>query len=979
MSEPKAQHIIKVKGPCVILAGAGTGKTYNIVEKIKYILENKIYPAERIVCLTFSNEAVNSLRSRILHTIHDDKEPLIRTFHSFCADLLRKHARKIGLNEGFKILLPDDAKIMLHKNLKIKPIYCHKYTEAISTAKDLGISIEDLESFLEKARSGLSDKEIEAKFNELSFKLHTLHVDKDSKLKDSQEKELIKKQLNKLEKIIKTSKLVKTWRAYEKLKEKQNLLDYSDLNKHALVLLNKNPEISKDFDYVVIDEFQDTNKLQCDLLEKICPSKNITIVGDLNQSIYRFRGAYKENLNNFKQAFGIEKQDIFNLDKSFRSTNKILKVAHQLISQNYKNKDESFPVYNAFDEEGEKVQVFELKNSKEEVRKILEIIKQEISSGTPQEEICVMFRTHHQAKLLKTALDNEKIPYTAINKKSLLKTKQVKITKAYLSILNRIQNKASGGEHAWWDLIYNIDVPTEDIATITEFIKKNKQEPNFNAKLLNSIGNLKLTEEGKIKIHLIIGKIKKLIPLAKEPITELIESIYREANLYPENLSEENHKEDILVLQKFREMVKEFSDTNSPKISDLIYHLDIINALGIQIEAPNLEDGGIRIMTQHATKGLEYKTVIVSNMVQRKFPIEKANNSLLPSQVSPELKPLITKSSGESEEIIDSYEKQNQLLEERRLCYVAFTRAKQKLIITYAREYGNRKFYPSQFLEEIAYKENPEISFSIDLEEKYKTPQNLEIKPQTPKSPREDIIFSPSALQTFDSCQKKYEYKYLYRMPEPVSVSLEEMKLGSFLHHVFEKGVNLSYKTEKEFLDLARKIHMEEKWNSIEISEALPIIKVFFHRNKEKYSLKSLTEKKLYTTLDGFKFMGVADRIDFSSKGLEIIDYKTGNASVRPKYRNWQLGFYALASERLGTPWKLTLDMLKKETPIEFVIDANGNAKEIHSSRTFFNLQEVKQEMVSVAQAIKDCIKNGFRACSPEKNCPFCNEYVWEN
>ncbi len=981
------QAIKKDKGPCVILAGAGTGKTYTIVEKVKHLVNSGIYAPEKIVCLTFSNEAANSLAERILKSIHTDEIPVIKTFHSFCADLLKKHGGKIGIPENFRILLPDDAKLMLHKNFQTPPALCHKYIGEIGIAKDLGIFTEDLEEYLQKKRAP-EPEELEQAIDLLNFQLQI------SGPKSQDEKSALKEQIQKVEKILKMRKFLQAWKAYEKLKNKKNLQDYSDLNKSALLLLEKHPEISNEYDYIIVDEFQDTNKLQCLLLEKIAPHKNITIVGDLNQSIYRFRGAYRDNFPNFKKTFNVKNEDIFALDKSFRSTNKILKAAHKLIENNYENKSECFEVKNAFGIEGQNPEVYELKNNKEETRKIIEIIKEDIKSGVPAGEICVMFRTHQQAKMLKSSLDFEGIPYISITKKSLLKTRQIRETMNYLTIINKLKRKEKGGEHSWWDLFFLSGFVEQDLVMLTKFIKTNKEEACLSIKILNGLSQIPLTEEGKVKAHIILNKIKSLLQHSNLPVHEIIMKIYESLGFY--SIETPNLKEIIPVLEKFVSLAKEHSEADSPELHSFLHHLELIKNLGIEIEAPETNKAGVKIMTNHATKGLEYSTVIVSNLASKRFPLENMNNSLIPLEIHPEFKNIIQGSSEEEiEKIIKKYEQENSLAEERRLCYVAFTRAKKRLVMTYANYYGSRKAWPSRFLNEIDYKKNFEISFIRDNSEKYVEPKkNFEIKKtqeiqtafaylpgkeQNQESMTNEIVFSPSALQTFNQCQKRYEYKYIYNMPDPAPVAWDVIKLGSFAHLIFEHGVKAGYTTEKEFIDLAKTLQMSEDWNFIDIKEVIPLIRVFFYRNKNKYNSKSLTEQRLFANIGGLKFVGIADRIDFHDEGLEIVDYKTGASDVLPRYRNWQLGFYAFAAQKFGRPRRLTLDMLKKEKPVEFVIDDNGNAREVHSQRTFFNLEEVKQEMLAVAKEILNCHSSGFKACPPEKNCDFCSEFFWEN
>src|SRR3989338_8214819 len=152
MDSRKGQEeaIKKTKGPCVVLAGAGTGKTYMIVEKIKYLISNKIYPSNKIVCITFSNEAANNLLNRVRKILIGNDEPIIRTFHGFSADLLRKYGDKMGINKEFNILTPDESKVIMHNYLKVPAGNCHKYISSIGNAKDLGINIDSFVEYIDR-------------------------------------------------------------------------------------------------------------------------------------------------------------------------------------------------------------------------------------------------------------------------------------------------------------------------------------------------------------------------------------------------------------------------------------------------------------------------------------------------------------------------------------------------------------------------------------------------------------------------------------------------------------------------------------------------------------------------------------------------------------------------------------------------------------------------------------------------------------
>ena len=1011
MKEGDAIH--KKEGPCVILAGAGTGKTYTIVEKLKYLIGEKVYSPERVVCITFSNEAANNLILRVGKSLSLDKNDglVIRTFHGFSADLLRRYGSKIGINEKFKILNPDEAKVVLHRNLKINVGNCHKYIGTIGTAKDLGIKLENFENYLKERLEKYKDIDLEKRLENLQFQLQTLYLSE----RDSGKKDIVNQVIS-IRNLIELKKFVSAWQAYEKLKEKKNYQDYSDLNNNSLKLLKGHPEISEDFDYVIVDEFQDTNKVQLEFLIALAKKRNITVVGDLNQSIYRFRGAYRQNFALFKHYFDVKDSEIYNLDKSFRSPNSVLKIAHKLILNNYENKEDCFFVENAFKRDGDRVKVFELKNAKEEARKILEIIKSEIDAGVRPEEICVLFRAHQHGRIIKKVLDYEGIEYCSVSKANLLKQKSIRMVIDYLKILDKIKRKDKSGEGEWWDLAYQSEFSNEDLIKIGKYIKICKKEcevqgrdNNGNGiicvKLLNNFDKLDLSDSGKLASKILIEKIKLLLPSSLKSCSELVQEVYNISGLV-NGQKGKNVKETVLNLNKFYELAKTHEELYDSDLQNFLYYLEVLESLGIEIEAAELEDSGVRLMTSHATKGLEFKVVILSNLAQKRFPIERySSNSLIPTALLPEVKNEISKLNVEDgEDFIKEYEKYHQLMEERRLCYVSFTRAKEKLILTYAKDYGNRKFYPSQFLDEITYKNNPDVSFGIDNEEKY-FEDEVEIKNAlsfdkalgasnfdevltsiVENTSRKGLLkeaehqkFSPSALLLFEECQKKFEYKYVYNMPEKKSLSWEEMRLGTFVHLILETGVSENFSVLKEFEDLAKEMHVEEDWESVNLEDALLLTKVFYERNKGKYSEKSKTEQYLKLNLAGMEFIGFADRIDFHSDGIEIVDYKTGKSYIQPKNRNWQLGFYALAAaNEFGNVKKVTLDLLKQEKPLEFEIDEKGNAVAVNSDRMQgFNIYEVEQELIMAAHSVQEAYKKGFKSCSIEKNCEFCNEYVY--
>ncbi len=984
--------IKNVKGPCVILAGAGTGKTHNIIEKLKYIMENEIYNPKKIVCITFSNEATENIFKRLSREIKSEQRPLIRTFHGFSADLLREYGEKIGIKKDFEILDSDEAKVLLRNSFKISPRNCHEYISSISVARDWGISLEVLEKYLEKKKEKYPFDNLNKIYEELFLKCQTISLGKDN---ETQKK--TKEELNCLKKIIELERFIKIIRGYEKIKKQKNYQDYSDLNNNALKLIENFPEVGKKFDYVIVDEFQDTNKIQIEMLKKICIEKNITVVGDLNQSIYRFRGAYKKNFEEFINHFGLSNKEIFNLSLSRRSSNKILRASHKLILNNYSKKEDCFEVLNFEEKEGEKIESYELINSQEEARKVFELIERETGKGIPFEDICILFRTHQQGKIVKKVLESKKIPFHSATSGSLLKYKDIKIIIAFLNLVDVLKNKKNKKNQYWWEIFYYLNIPKCDLIMLGQFMKKYKDLENFSDYFLSNFNEIPFSQDGKIQIKIMLEKIKLIANSGETDLVKILDETYKILGYSDFEIISE--KEKFRNVNKFYELAKRYSRLYYSSLEGFMAYLETLNMLGINLDSSDSERKGVSLMTAHSTKGLEYKVVIVVGMAQKKFPLENfKQNNLLPYELNPEFNNLKDENDVD---FLSNIEKENHLNEERRLAYVSFTRAKEKLIFCYAREYGGKNFSPSQFLFEMDYKNNPDFYFELDESKKYEdyskeppeenayfwlNPEKLENSVncesrgiEITKSDFENISLSPSSLLLFDECEKKYEYKYVYNMPEEKTIFWDSIQLGRFVHAVAEEGVKMNCKDVRVFLEIADRMKERNEWDSINIEEAKRMIIVFFDRNKNKFNEKSKTEQKLDYVIGDFKFIGYADRIDFGTDGIEIIDYKTNKYNIKPRHREWQLGYYALAASKIGKVKKVTLDLLNQEKPLEFELDPEGNAIPKFSSKMKgFNVFEIKKELIETAKKLMKSYEFGFKPCSEEKNCDFCNDYMYK-
>lgn len=1040
----------QVDKACVILAGAGTGKSYTIKQKAKYLVEELNYNPSEILCLTFSNEAMNSLKKGMQEEIDSTEDVDVRTFHSFCADILKERGYLVGIDEGFEILLPDDAKIFMHKYLHIAPYWSNRYVTTISTAKDFGVEVSDVEGYLAKLKEKLPRGDLEKQADELEVELKTIYLQGNNRDSRKRRKE-IRGILNAFKNYSRLKYFIQAWKEFDKLKKKKNYIDFSDLNYYALKLLKQFGFRKEDYKYIFIDEFQDTNKLQFELIEFIA-GQNITVVGDPNQSIYGFRGSYKESFEHFINTFDVEK--VHKLDKSWRSPNQILNAAHELIKNNYENPEECIVIKNAKGIEGDKIKVTELVNKNEEARYIADLVQEKIDSGFLKEEICILHRTHKQAEEIKQALNLKNIQYISAGRIDLLQKREIRTAVGYLSILSNLIERSGTGEQAWWDLFhFQNTLSPEDSIKIGRYIKqKNTHETpveyqkSIDEVLLTSLSELDLSEESRSIIKQIVRKLRELLKSSNKPLPELVLDVYELSGLnraFSHERTIENI-ESLMNLKKFYDLAGNYYTLHEKSLSEFIKYLEMVDTLGVSIDASKiLHVDAVRLMTIHAAKGLEFDVVISCNLAKDRFPIGRTRNEpLIPKELLSDFKAQIDdwREEGfddeEIEDKIKDYDKFIQLFEERRLCYVAWTRAKKELHITYARSYNDEADSSTRsiFLDEINYtetcefiKDEEEKSLLIAPSSKYEMYKSM-LKDQLIKAldteEDEDLLkrltaylvcrdkkiidngalsreeqgrhlekcienkskirfnpaaftFSPTALMDYLDCPKKFELSKIYQMPQRGAFDSDGTgsEMGLFIHRVLEVGVNEKKDTLGGYLETARELAKEREWRNIVLDDAAPLIEIFWERNKDKIKPGSKTELELPVKIGEYRFFGLADRVDPLGDGtFEIIDYKTNKRSISLEKRAMQLGFYAIALESKGFKVsRLTLDMLRRDKPIEMKIVGDDVMAVTGCNITSnFKISELKTKILSTANKIKYDYEHSFEYSKDDAPCTFC-------
>ena len=629
LNDKQREAASQIDGSILILAGAGSGKTRTITYRIAHMIENIGISPYSILAVTFTNKAAKEMRERVEELVGDvAKACTISTFHSFGMRLLRMYGKEVGYNSNFTIYDTDDQKrivkaILKGKNLSINGI---KLTER------------DLVSMISKIKE---------------------------QIKTLDEYSVMNKQI------------VEVYDKYNRALLESNAMDFSDILLNTYKLLQK-PEIlekvQNKYKYIMIDEYQDTNNLQYKIIDLIArKSSNLCVVGDENQSIYGFRGANILNILNFENNYNNAK--IIKLEENYRSTTTILDAANELIKNNKSSKDKKLWTQNG---KGDLIKVLACDNARDEVSRIIEIIKENHQNGIAYRDMTILYRTNAQSRLFEEGFLRYNIPHKVFGGVSFYSRAEIKDIIAYLSIIVNPQDELN--------LQRIINVPKRKVGEKgIEKIITYARENNLN--LLEALSHIKeisgLTVVGKEKILEMYDIIKELKDLsytetASYIVQTLIDKI-KYIDYIKENYSDAEAR--IENIDEFKNSILELENVvGELRLNEYLENVSLISA------TDDLEEKSdyVKLMTIHNSKGLEFPIVFLVGFENEIFPGTRA-----------------------------MFE-EKEMEEERRLCYVALTRAEKKLYLSHATirfVYGqDRLSTPSVFLKEI-----PEKLLDIDV------------------------------------------------------------------------------------------------------------------------------------------------------------------------------------------------------------------------------------------------------------------------
>lgn len=928
-------------GPLLIIAGAGTGKTTVITERIKYLILSKKIKPDEILALTFTEKAAREMEERVdVGLPYGYTQMWISTFHSFCDRVLRGSALHIGLDPRYKLMTEAEAVQLLRKNLfnfdldYFRPLgnptkFISGMMQHFSRLQDEDVSQNDYVKWLKK-----SDPDYK-KWKELAY----------------------------------------AFKKYNELKIKEGLIDFGDLIVNTLKLFRNRPSILKEyqkqFKYILVDEFQDTNFAQNELVKLLAKHGNITVVGDDDQSIYKFRGAAVSNIVQFRKNFS--KAKVVVLTKNYRSTQEILDRAYDLIQFNNPDRLEVVEKINKklvaqTTRRGRGIKFIHSDRVENEAEEVVKAIKNLIENESyDYKDFAILVRANNHSDAIMRALSRHGIPYQFLGPGRLFKQPEIVDLISYLKVLYNYEDSVSFYRLLSIDYF---DISGREIADLGNYARKNKVSLFEAAEKIGSENVKKITD----LVNKYLGQIRK------ETAGQILYYFLTDTGLLQKLLSPDSAEGEKRAknISKFFDKLKTYEvDHEDATVPAVVDWLDLSMELGespLATDTDWMEVNAVNILTAHSAKGLEFPVVFLVNLVAQRFPtVERREQIPIPNALIKEVLP------------IGDYH----LEEERRLFYVGMTRAKEKLFFTAADYYGEgkreKKLSPFIFeaLGEKAASSEQQVASGEQL-------TFLGYQPSETVLPATDYILHPhvdylsySQIETFRVCPLHYKLRYIYKVPTPPSAS---QSFGTTMHATL-KDIMLNAKkaNDKFVIELLEKNWIREGYRDKAhekkfFEKGKDYLRGFLRENFDSNNLPIALEQPFTVVLDSpstrdarsgrpLKVGGKIDRVDVLPDGrIEILDYKTGATIPTQKDvdENLQLSFYALAATKIPIP-----PFGKLSEKVKLSLYFLDTQEKISTVRSVDQLVKAKEEIIKVRDEIE---KSDFK-CSNHIFCQNNCEY----
>ncbi|MCK5212397.1 MAG: exodeoxyribonuclease V subunit gamma [Dehalococcoidia bacterium] len=919
-------------GPLLIVAGVGTGKTTAITRRIAWLIAEKLARPAEILALTFTEKAAAEMEERVdLLVPYGYVEAQIGTFHAFCDRVLRENAILLGLAPTFRILTAAEQAIFLKERLfdlpleRFRPLgnpmrHLRSLLSLFSRAKDEDVTPAEYAAFAERLTADLVGKEDDEEYAVL------------------------------VEEAAQQKELAETYATYQKLLAEAGFVDFGDQITMTLRLFREHPTVleryRKRFRYILVDEFQDTNFAQWELLKLLASHRNLTVCGDDDQSIYKFRGAAISNILGFQETFPDAKLIV--LDQNYRSTQAILDSAYRLIQNNNPDRlevqAEITKQLHSNSEGGRAPQHHHFESLEEESDFVADIIAaRHAEDGCPFSDFAILVRSNALADTFLRALNLARIPWRFSGSRGLYDQEEIRSAVALLRVLADPRDTLSLHYLASSE---PYEVPAETLALATAYAQRQNKSLLQTFRILSkNSGFLDVTPDGMERIGRLMEDLNVMLPLStKEKTGELLFQYLSTQTGTIERLSNSADPKDIQRVQNLARLfsiIERFSRVaRYDRVAWFIDYLDDLIEAGDNppVGDAQWETDAVSVLTIHQAKGLEFPIVFLVGLVSGRFP---SNNRADP----------IPLPAGLVKDIVSDSDFHRQ--EERRLFYVGMTRAKEDVYFTSGQDYGGKRARkPSLF-----------ISEALDLDASQVTPERRspllritrmgESKEMASTKQQELVLFpqgeeiltlSHRKIDDFLTCPKKYKYSHLLRVPSRPHHSLI---YGNAIHQairIFHLNRIAEHDTPvSELHDVFKKAWQTEGFLSREheelrLQQGLKALTAFHAAEMASSSIPQYVEKRFSLTMDDVRLVGIFDRIDIVDNEGTIIDYKTSDVqtsdqAVRRAKSSRQLALYALAYQQLFGDLPVALE-LRFLTPDVIIGRTTPTEKMLESARS---------------------------------------------
>jgi len=941
------------EGPLLIIAGAGTGKTTVITERIKYLVSSGKAKTLQILALTFTDKAAREMEERVdIAMPYGYTDMWISTFHSFCDRVLRQEAIHIGLDPRYKLMTEAETTQFLIKNL---------FKFDLKYFRPLGNPTKFVSGLLQHF-SRLKDEDVSP-----SEYFHWVQTQR-SKLKGQNYKSKLKIEEGEIDKYL---ELAKAYQTYEQLKIKEGLMDFGDLIDKTLKLFRTRRNIltqyQNQFKYVLVDEFQDTNYVQNQLAVFLAGKKqNLTVCADDDQSIYRWRGAAISNVIQFRQTF--PKAKIIVLVKNYRSSQEILDQAYQLIQNNNPDRLEVKEKIDKHLKAVRKVKDFPIEfihadRVENEAEIVAHKIKELTSKNYKFSEVAILVRANNHVEPFVRALARQGLPYQFLGPGQLFRQNEVKDLIAYLKVLYNFEDNVALYRVLSMD---HFNINPRDLAAINNYGRKNNLSL-FEA--CEQVEKVSVGQKTREQIENFVKMVHRHLGLLRKETAGQILYYFLEDSGLLRKITEYKTPTEEKVAQniaKFFDRLRTYEvDHEDASVQAVVDWLNLSMELGESPLANNIdwfEENRVNLLTVHSAKGLEFPVVFLVNLVSERFPTRERREQIpIPEKLIKEIL-----SSGD-------YHEQ----EERRLFYVGLTRARDRLFLTAADYYGEGK--REKKISPFVFEALGETAINHLTAKSGQPPLLIWQKEEEKNSSviRQPINYlSFSQIEAFNNCPLQYRYRFLQKIPTPPSGALS---FGDSIHKTlkeFGEGINLpagrqetgQKLTQKDLLKI-----LENNWSSLGYAsktheekarkQAEKILVNFYKDFDFKTKIMALEQPFTLKIGSNLKVVGKIDRINEKKDGtLEIIDYKTGKTMEQKEAdKSLQMTVYALAAADKGIFGKKPEDLI-----LTFYFLDSG--KKISTHRTAEQLAQAKKDILGKA---KEIMTSSFEP-KPGNLCDFC-------